>query len=63
MSRILMYFRWDTFRTLCEHNKKLGVALEVTADLPSPVELERWMGEPIKCLFLPTEIFLTNKVQ
>jgi len=40
----------------------LGVALEVTADLPDDAaEVARWCGEPVKAVLLPTSIFLTNK--
>jgi len=53
--------RWNRFRTLCDSNKKLGVVLELTADLPSEREIERWLGEPVKALVIPTAIFITNK--
>ena len=53
--------RWNRFRTLCDSNKKLGVVLELTADLPSEQEIERWLGEPVKALVIPTAIFITNK--
>ncbi len=35
-------------------------ALEFTANVCSELELERWLGEPVKCLVIPTSIFLTN---
>jgi type II protein arginine methyltransferase len=37
------------------------VALELSADVPSAANVERWLGEPIKCLIVPISIFLTNK--
>lgn len=50
---------------LLEHyvnqTKKLGVVLELTADLPDEDVLERWLSEPIKALSLSTSLFLTNK--
>ncbi|CAH1778835.1 unnamed protein product, partial [Owenia fusiformis] len=52
---------WNQFRTMCDGSKKLGVALELTADLPSDDIIERWLGEPVKVAILPTSIFLTNK--
>lgn len=55
------WYWWHTFRTLCEPNKKLGVVLELTADLPDEDVLERWLSEPIKALSLSTSLFLTNK--
>ena len=53
--------RWNTFRTMCDHSKKVGIALELTADLPEPEVLDQWFGEPIKACIVPTSIFLTNK--
>lgn len=35
--------------------------LEMTADLPAQSILERWVGEPVKAVIVPTKIFLTNK--
>ena len=35
--------------------------MEISAELPSEEELERWYGEPIKAAILPTSLFLTNK--
>ena len=53
--------RWNRFRTLCDSNKKIGAVLELTADLPPEQEIERWTGEPVKALVVPTGIFITNK--
>ncbi|CAI9715887.1 protein arginine N-methyltransferase 5-like [Octopus vulgaris] len=55
------WYWWHTFRTLCEPNKKLGIVLELTADLPDDDVLERWLSEPIKAISLSTSLFLTNK--
>ncbi|XP_028045588.1 protein arginine N-methyltransferase 5 isoform X2 [Monomorium pharaonis] len=52
---------WNTFRIICDYNKKLGVALIVSPDLPDEDEINRWLGEPVRCLILPTTLFLTNK--
>ncbi|KAM6453502.1 protein arginine N-methyltransferase 5 [Liasis olivaceus] len=52
---------WHNFRTLCDYNKRVAVALEVGPDLPSNHVIDRWLGEPIKAAILPTSIFLTNK--
>lgn len=48
-------------RTLCAHNPKLGVALEVPASLASGAAVERWLGEPLRAVLLPTVVFLTNR--
>ncbi|NP_001084480.1 protein arginine N-methyltransferase 5 [Xenopus laevis] len=52
---------WHNFRSLCDYNKKIALAIEIGADLPSGHVIDRWLGEPIKAAFLPTSIFLTNK--
>lgn len=56
-----MCCRWNKFRSVCNFEKKLGLALEVTPDIPPEEEVARWMGEPIKCLVLSTTLFVTNK--
>ncbi|KAG5334717.1 ANM5 methyltransferase, partial [Acromyrmex charruanus] len=52
---------WNSFRVICDYNKKLGVSLIVSHDLPDEEEIDRWLGEPVRCLILPTTLFLTNK--
>ncbi|KAG8180355.1 hypothetical protein JTE90_016386 [Oedothorax gibbosus] len=52
---------WNKFRTICNTEKKVGLALELSADLPSYCEIERWLGEPIRCVFVRTSLFSTNK--
>ncbi|KAG6610513.1 Protein arginine N-methyltransferase [Phytophthora cinnamomi] len=52
---------WDSLRARCEYHPKLHVALEITADLPSAEEIQRWLGEPVKAAIIPTDIFLTNR--
>ncbi|KAB7501407.1 Protein arginine N-methyltransferase 5 [Armadillidium nasatum] len=52
---------WNRFHSIANIEKKIGVALEITADLPEKDVMERWLGEPIRCAILPTSIFLTNK--
>lgn len=52
---------WNTLREMCDHHNNITVALEVTADLPSKLVLEKWAAEPIKFLFVPTSIFVFNK--
>jgi protein arginine N-methyltransferase 5 len=52
---------WNHLRSMCEYHPKIQVALELTGDLSSHEELQRWLGEPIKAVILPTDIFLTNR--
>lgn len=35
--------------------------MEITEDLPPNGVIDRWLGEPVRCLILPTSLFLTNK--
>eukprot|EP00163_Fabomonas_tropica_P020056 TRINITY_DN3524_c0_g1_i1.p1 TRINITY_DN3524_c0_g1~~TRINITY_DN3524_c0_g1_i1.p1 ORF type:complete len:618 (+),score=110.21 TRINITY_DN3524_c0_g1_i1:228-2081(+) len=51
---------WNSFRVLCNQHAHLAVALELTADLPSDDVLDKWAGEPIKVVIIPTSIFMTN---
>ncbi|CAM9392438.1 unnamed protein product, partial [Scytosiphon promiscuus] len=52
---------WNAMRVMCEHKSCLSVVLEITADLPAQSVLERWVGEPVKAVIVPTSVFLTNK--
>ena len=54
-------FRWNRLITLCDRHKKIGLALEITADLPSSEVMERWYGEPVRAAFISTSVFMTNK--
>lgn len=49
------------FRTMCDTNKRISIALEVTEDLPDEDVLQRWLAEPIKAVVMSTSLFLTNK--
>jgi protein arginine N-methyltransferase 5 len=39
---------WNQLRFLCHHHTRLGVLLELVADLPPEADLQRWRGEPLK---------------
>uniref|UniRef100_A0A673XIE8 Protein arginine N-methyltransferase 5 n=1 Tax=Salmo trutta TaxID=8032 RepID=A0A673XIE8_SALTR len=52
---------WHSFRTLCDYNKRICLAIEVGENMPSDAVIDKWLGEPIKAAVLPTSIFLTNK--
>lgn len=51
---------WNRIKNLCESHKRLGVALELTSRLPSDVRLQRWFGEPVRAIFINTNVFLFN---
>lgn len=52
---------WCKLRTLCQESGKLGVLLELTADIPPDFVIERWLSEPIRAVEIPTSLFMTNK--
>jgi protein arginine N-methyltransferase 5 len=52
---------WNSFRCIANFEKKLSLALELTADLPETEDIDRWLGEQIKCLVVPNHLFMTNK--
>ncbi|EAL63731.1 protein arginine methyltransferase [Dictyostelium discoideum AX4] len=52
---------WNNFRLLCNQHPNLSAVLEMTSDLPSKEQLQQWLGEPVKCVIIPTSVFLTNK--
>jgi len=51
------WLRWNKLRCLCQHSSSLGIALELTEDLPPEAELNRWLGEPVRTLLIPPRIF------
>ncbi|XP_030022662.2 protein arginine N-methyltransferase 5 [Manduca sexta] len=52
---------WSGFHERLEWDKRVGVVLELSADLPSQDIVKRWLGEPVKAIILPTSIFHNNK--
>eukprot|EP01083_Nonionella_stella_P277341 942831_1 len=51
---------WNRLRTLCDSDNKLCVALEFGDDLPSIDLCERWLGEPVQTIVIPTSAFMSN---
>lgn len=60
-TKIFYCNRWNNMRLTCASDRKIGLCLELSADLPSQDILNRWLGEPIKNLMIPTSLFLTNR--
>jgi protein arginine N-methyltransferase 5 len=52
---------WNTFRTLCDSSPNLHVALVAGKVLPKQSALDRWIGEPVRALVLPTNVFVLNR--
>lgn len=40
--------------------ESLGLLLELPADLPEEDVVSRWLSEPVSCLALSTQLFVTN---
>ena len=55
------WHRWNTVWSLCGGSRKVGLALEVSQNLPAQPVLSRWLGEPLKVIFLSTSIFMVNQ--
>lgn len=53
---------WNNIRTLCGEHPNLGIALELTKELPPRTVLERWVAEPVRIVLLSTSSYVTNKV-
>ncbi|XP_022905045.2 protein arginine N-methyltransferase 5 [Onthophagus taurus] len=53
---------WNDLRRYCRYDKRLGLVLEMpnVGEVPSKIEMDRWVGEPIKAIIIPTYLFLTN---
>lgn len=52
---------WNNLRTVCEYHPNISVCLELGEELPVQEKVNRWLGEPVKALILPTKIFVENK--
>ncbi|XP_032513622.1 protein arginine N-methyltransferase 5 [Danaus plexippus] len=52
---------WTKFHECMGWDKRIGVVLEISADLPSKDIVNRWLGEPVKAIILPTSLFHNNK--
>lgn len=51
---------WNKLRVLCNNTNSIGVLLEVSSNLPSQAEQDRWFSEPVKAALISTSIFMTN---
>jgi type II protein arginine methyltransferase len=52
---------WNYFRSHTDFNQKVKLALELSEDIPSEEELARWLGEPVECLIIPSQLFIINQ--
>lgn len=52
---------WSRIRSFCDCNVNLSVTLELTPDLPSDDELQRWLAEPVSSVIFPEQTFVRTK--
>ncbi|KAJ0181084.1 hypothetical protein K1T71_003169 [Dendrolimus kikuchii] len=52
---------WSKFHERVSWDKRVGVVLQIPADLPPKDIIKRWCGEPVKAIVLPTSLFHENK--
>jgi len=52
---------WNTFRLVADSSSKINLCLEMTEKVPQDIEIQRWLGEPVKTLSIATSLFLINK--
>lgn len=53
--------QWNDLRVMIPYDKRVGLVLELNGDLPNGEVSDRWLGEPLKALIIPTSIFLKNR--
>ncbi|GBG23841.1 Protein arginine N-methyltransferase 5 [Hondaea fermentalgiana] len=51
---------WNKLRVLCNNTNSMGVLLELSSNLPSQADQDRWFAEPVKAVLIPTSIFTAN---
>lgn len=51
---------WNKLRSLCDYNPRLGLVLDMSAELPPKLERDLWAGEPVRAIFLRTSMFWKN---
>ncbi|OEH74034.1 hypothetical protein cyc_01099 [Cyclospora cayetanensis] len=55
--------QWSFLQQTVGVSIHLGVALQLTEDLPSELVLQRWLAEPLRCVLIPTSIFMQLQQQ
>ncbi|CAL8102257.1 unnamed protein product [Orchesella dallaii] len=52
---------WNTFRTVGYAERRTFPVLDLPVDLPDQDEIDRWLGEPVKAIFISEESFISNQ--
>ena len=51
---------WNTFRLVADSSSKVNLCLDLTEQLPENIQVERWLGEPVKTVSSPLHAALIN---
>ncbi|KAL7275964.1 hypothetical protein RUND412_001064 [Rhizina undulata] len=51
---------WNTIRTTCKYNSRLGIALRLPAKYPNNHVVNRWFAEPLRVILISSSIFCSN---
>lgn len=51
---------WNKLRFMSDQHSRLVAAIRLTAILPCDKIIDKWLGEPVKMLVIPTNIFIIN---
>lgn len=51
---------WSILSQSCDYHPNLTLALTVSSKLPSEPAIKRWHSEPVSCIILPTNVFISN---
>lgn len=51
---------WHVIENVCQYNSRISIALDLSAPLPLPFALQRWISEPVSHIWLPARAFLSN---
>ena len=52
---------WNFIRFTCDSNPRIGLLIRITATIPDEKIVEKWLGEPVRGILIPTSLFVTNR--
>ena len=53
LNAYIRFFRWSAFHAECNFERRVGVSLEMSVNIPDEEDIKRWLGEPIKSIIIP----------
>lgn len=51
---------WNEFRMCAGFNPQIKLAIQLCEEVPSELEMQRWLGEPIEYIIVPSFLFIPN---